>query len=503
MRGIISSHISTGSRTCIVVGGLDGVIDLDLGAYRAVLWFASGSAQPWPERLGIGPDKVTIETVENLGADRTTKVLDDLIQRDALCIPSVLLTEQVGGATSSLFLPVIDAIFAQLESHRSARFFRQQLGFPTQCNVLANLAAYVRQRAPDAWSNALDGIPAFICGAGPSLDASAGKLAEFEQHGVIFATDSALSALAKRDIHVDFALAIDPRKTPANCLPEGGRRPDRLMLASASLPAWRQTLRGDQTYFLSGRQLTEDWLEENGIHKTRACVADNCGATAFELALHLGCRPICLFGMDHAVDSLNPARWHHQQVGSGLKEQLPDLLANQRYPMVPGNFQDEIATPLFREWRGLDARCAGLPAGLVLNVIDRGARLSNTTVVRPADFSVADHRERKSSRLTALAPATQVREPDVLLLLDGIRQAAATAMPAFAEARDALSRGQRTRVAALLIQAFTQKPFSQLMGNYCLKVIPHLLRSEAVEDSQWDRLITETQELLGLAGKLY
>jgi hypothetical protein len=502
MRGIISSQVFPGSQTCIVVGALDGVADLDLCTCKAVLWFASGSAPHGLERLGLDPERVTTETVERLEGGRTLKVLDDLIQRDALHMPSVFLTEGVRGASSRLFLPVIDAIFAQLESHRGARFFRQQQGFPTQFNVLTNLPAYVRRRMPNSWAGALDGIPAFICGAGPSLDTSAAKLAEFARHGVIFAADSALSALDKLGIHADFALAVDPRKTPANCLTPGGRRPDRLMVASASLPAWRQTLAEDRVYFLSGRQLTEDWLAENGIPKTATGVTENCGTTAFELALHLGCRPLCLFGMDHAVDGQDTTRWHHKHFNSALQQPLP-LPQDRNYPKVPGNFQDEIPTPFFREWRMLDARCAKLPAGLVLNVIDRGARLRNTTLVRPSDFSVDDHSGTKTARLARLAPAESIPESNCQQLFDVIRRVSAAAKPTIAGAREALQRGQRGQVATLLIQAFMQKPFSQLMGNYCLKVIPHLLRSEAVDDDRWNQLITETGELLGLAGNLH
>jgi hypothetical protein len=416
-------------------------------------------------------------------------------------MPSLFVTEGVSGESSRFFAQAIDAIFAQFEAHRGARFFRQQQGFPTQFNVLTNLPAYVRRRMPGSWAGALDGIPAFVCGAGPSLDASVAKLKEFAQRGVIFATDSALTALDRLGIPADFALAVDPRKAPANCLSPGGLRPDRLMLATASLPAWRQTVAEERMFFLSGRQLTEDWLAGNGIQKTLTGVTENCGTTAFELALHLGCRPLCLFGMDHAVDCQDATHWHHQDFSDGLQRQLyrpkgADL------PKVPGNFQEEIATPFFREWRMLDARCAGLPALLVLNVTDRGARLRNTTVVRPDDFSMAAHSRTKTPSLSLLAQAESIPEPDFRRLFDAIRSIAATASPAIAEAREALRRGESGHVAKLMIQAFGQEPFSRLMGNYCLKVIPHLLSSEGVEGGQWNQLITETEELLGVAGNL-
>jgi hypothetical protein len=467
-----------------------------------VLWFASGENPRWPERLGIGPEKVTVQSVDHLDSSRALRTLDDIIKRDALRIPSVVLTEGVGGPESTLYLPVIDAIFAQLEAHRSARFFRQQQGFPAQLNVLANLPAYVRRRMPNSWAGALDSIPAFICGAGPSLNTSAAKLAEFAQHGVIFATDSALPALAKREIPADFALAVDPRKTPANCLPREARPPNRLMIASATLPSWLETVAEEQTLFLSGRQLTEDWLVANGVPKTAAGVTENCGTTAFELALFLGCRPLFLFGMDHAIDGNDATHWHHADFSNGLECQQLQARSSD-YPTVPGNFQEKVATPFFQEWSKFDSRCSGLPRGLGVNVIDRGARIRNTTVVRPADFALASRGESKAARLARLGAADSIPEADARKLFDNIRRVAAATNPMIAEAREALKQKQLNRVAGLLVHAFTQKPFSQLMGNYTLKVIPHLLRSETVECDQWDQLITETGDLLALAGNLH
>jgi len=498
MRGVVYSQISPGSQTCVVVGPLEEVADLDLSGYGSVLWFAPGVAPRWPADLGAEAENVIVQTVERLDEDQTLRVLEDLILRDALHLPSIFLTEGGQGGSAPLFLPVLDAVFAQFESHRGARQFRQVQGFPMQCNVLTNLPAYVRRRMPDSWAGALDGIPAFICGAGPSLDASVAKLAEIARHGVIFATDSALPALDKLGIQADFALAVDPRKTPARCLPSGARRPDRLIVATATLPAWRQTVAEERTCFLTGRQLTDDWLAENGVRKTAAGVTENCGTTAFELALHLGCRPLCLFGMDHAVDSQDATRTHHQHFADGPGEQA-HLPPDRDLPKVPGNYQDEIATPLFRDWRVLDARCAGLPAGMVVNVIDRGARFRNTTLVRPADFSLDGRSETKTARLAQLAPAVSIPEPNARRLFATIRRMAGAVEPTIAGAREAFRLGQRGRVAALMVQAFSQKPFSQLMGNYCLKIVPYLRNPDKIGDIQWREFLAETGALIGLA----
>jgi len=58
--------------------------------------------------------------------------------------------------------------FAQFESHQRARTTRQKDGFKWQSQLLANLGFYARRRVPASWAGALQGLPAFICGAAPA-----------------------------------------------------------------------------------------------------------------------------------------------------------------------------------------------------------------------------------------------------------------------------------------------------------------------------------------------
>ncbi len=59
-------------------------------------------------------------------------------------------------------------------------------------------------------ANATHGTPAVICGAGPSLKASAPALKELERRALIFAGGSTLSALKSLGVIPHFGIALDP-----------------------------------------------------------------------------------------------------------------------------------------------------------------------------------------------------------------------------------------------------------------------------------------------------
>ncbi len=500
MRSLASTQISPRAQTAVVVGAVDGLENLDLRGYRSVLWFTRDSASS-VARFNLGPGETLIEPVNTLDATRTHASIDNLIRRDALHLPSLFVTDEVLEPDAEPFAPVIDALLAQFESHQRARTTRQEDGFLWQSHLLENFSAYARRRVPDTWAGALQGLPAYICGAGPSLDASLPSLKIFAKEGVIFAADSALKALAHVGVTADFAVTVDARKLPEKCLAPGHASAGRVILAGISPSSWQYSVAERKLHFLSGRQLSEDGLHRMGIRKTAIGVEENCGITALALALHLGCGPIYLFGMDHAVDSKRPNRWHQRHADPSLELKTP-LNSNRPLPKVPGNYQDEIATPLFREWRALDARCAALPAGTLFNVTDRGARLSNTTLVHPEVFAPLEGGGAKEPRLDALDSPDAFDEVTWADARTALHVIAERATGILLEARQELAAGNHLGAADRLATMFREKEFSLLFGNFSLKLMPHLVRPERVDAEAWTQLIAECEMLVERAREL-
>jgi hypothetical protein len=372
-----------GATTCIVIGQPEADLVTELARYRHVLWLTdSNSAQTVrTHRVAKSFQRVL---VDELPADGIETVLTQFIGYDARHLPSLYVMNGVQDRNTTAYSTVIDAIHEAFQSHHVARVTRQKDGFTWQKHLLQNVSAFVQRRLPAAWEGALHGQPAFVCGAGPSLDVTAPRLAAIADRGVVFAADSALRALARHGISIDFAVSIDAAKQPAKCLAPDSL-PERVVLASVSPPAWCDALPIDRCFFVSGRQVTEDWLATQGVVRTATAAQENCGSTALELARFLGCAPIYLFGLDLAVDSANPASRHNAAADATIYTNSGFNPA-QQLPTVPGNYAARVPTFAAGDWRALDERLAEWPAGLVFNVNDRGARYRNTTLVHPDQF---------------------------------------------------------------------------------------------------------------------
>jgi hypothetical protein len=495
MGGLLLERAFPGATTCVLVGELDSGSDIDLRSYRSILRFVADS--------GNAPALRTAATVETIAlADavpsRVSTALESFVRRDPRHLPTLCVTDAALAWPAEPYQRLLDQVHTTLEAHHRARVTRQQDGFLWQKHLLENLPAYATRRVPESWSGALRGCPAFVCGAGPSLDATAPKLAAIANGGIVFAADSALRALARHGVRVDFAVSIDVAKQPEKCLAHGPA-PSRVVLSAVSPPAWRQAVPAEAQYFLSSGQVTLDWIAQHGIARTAIATTENCGSTALELARFLGCAPIHLFGLDLALDSTNPAQRHHAGVDATLYAKS-NFNAAQEFPRVPGNHAREVLTHVFGDWRALDERLAGWPADLVVNVNDRGARLRNTTIVHPDRFTFESPVTDKVCALAGLAvpsaPDASVMHEAFSRLGDAGRHGASQ-IPAL---RAALERGGPPAVVAALRPLFAAQDFGRAMGAFSLKIMPHLVPPVEGDTAFWHALLDELAELAHLAG---
>jgi hypothetical protein len=481
MSGFLVERTYPGATTCIVIGGLAGCDTSAFGACRHVLWWAHEDAAS-PALAGA------VERVA-LSAPDPGAVIDAFLRRDPRHLPSLYVTHR---ATDSAYAAVLAATHAALESAHRTRVTRQKDGFVWQRHVLQNAPGYVRQRLPAAWAGALRGLPAFVCGAGPSLDVSILPLAGAANRAVIFAADSALRALARHGVQADFAVSIDAAKVPDKCLPPDCP-PARVVLASVSPPAWQTALPPDRQFFISGAQLTDDWLATQGAPRTTLAVAESCGSTALELARHLGCDPIYLFGLDLAVNPANQARRHQQDADPGLYTQS-NYDPTAALPRVPGNYVETVPCFALGDWSALDARLGARTGGRIFNVTDRGARLRGTTLVAPAQFSLAAAAGAKQARLDRLAGPT-ASPPAVLTRLRIASDRCAHALPGL---RATFAQSGPPALAAALRSLVLDPECGRALGAFALKLMPHLVPPTEGDTASWQTLLDEFAELAGL-----
>lgn len=478
---LLLEKLNPGATTCILIGSAAGLDAGRLRGCRQMLWWA----EP-----GVPATQFPIP-VERVAPDApdAAAVLERFLRRDARHLPSVLVG---AGGNAPAYEAIIGLVHAALEQAHRSRITRQRDGFTWQKHLLTNAPAYLGHRLPSGWAGALRGLPAFVCGAGPSLDVSIAKLAAHAERAVIFAADSALRALARHGVTADFVVSIDAAKVPEKCLPES-HRPARAVLASVSPPGWPAALGDAPYYFLSGNQLTDDWLATQGAPRTAIGVTESCGSTAIELAHFLGCEPICLFGLDLAVDPAQQARRHQRDAD-------PALYSKSNYdptatlPRVPGNYADTVPCFALGDWRELDARLAARTDRRYLNVTDRGARLRGCTVVHPDKFSLEAPAGAKASRLSALPPGIPADDA-ALARLRAVGARASQSLPAL---RRALAEGGPARLADGFRTLLRDAETGRVLGAFALKLMPHLMPPTEGDTAQWQTFLDEFAELCAL-----
>ena len=98
---------------------------------------------------------------------------------------------------------------AILEAELTLSLYRD-FGEGVLTNVFKNLDLHKRIKKGGDLKGQFNGIPAVICGAGPSLEKSFSELKEIQDRAVIIAGGSALAPLSRSHIPIHFAAAVDP-----------------------------------------------------------------------------------------------------------------------------------------------------------------------------------------------------------------------------------------------------------------------------------------------------
>jgi len=294
-------------------------------------------------------------------------------------------------------------------------------------------------------------------------------------------------------------VSVDVSKVPDKCLAGVSELPHWMCLANISPPEWGQAPLSGGAFFCSGRQVTADWLAGQGVTRTAVEVGENCGVTALALARFLGCAPIYLFGMDQALDDNDLQRRHHQVVSEDLYVES-GFNAEVRHPRVPGNYEQTVSTHIESDWRALNAALAEWPEGLVFNVIDRGARLTNTTLVAPDQWVLGGGGGEKTKRVGALTlPSSEFQLEAVLARVREVARARFSQVDALVAK---LAQGGPIAAQEGFRPLMADREFAQLMGAFSLKLMPHLFPPVEGSVAFWQELVAECRELTLLAAEL-
>ncbi|WP_194848332.1 6-hydroxymethylpterin diphosphokinase MptE-like protein [Candidatus Neptunochlamydia vexilliferae] len=176
-----------------------------------------------------------------------------------------------------------------LEEHLLLATYRD-FGIPDLTNVFTN---FQKGQRADALAGKFEGVPAIICGGGPSLEKSIPALKKVGDGALVFGGGSALKTLSAAEVPIHFAAAVDPDACH-NYFTAPLFYQNRVSATFLSLYQGPKLCVGD-----SGAFPLEEWLTD-----LPQCDAGwNVSTFAAAVAAALGCSPIYFVGMDLCVTS--------------------------------------------------------------------------------------------------------------------------------------------------------------------------------------------------------
>lgn len=479
-----------GATTCILTGRVSTSTGLEcVSRYPCVLWFVDEQGSKEVEPIPPNVHPAVIETLEPTDVDN---ILNTLLLINLLVLPDIFCRNSILQRNTPEYNFITSRIQILCEATLRTRQTRAEEGFTVQKNILQNLSKYITNRARDDWEGLLGGMPVAVIGSGPSLDVSLEILAKEREGMIVFAADSALKSLHAKGITPDATFSIDAEKPASKCIPKGSD-PGLVFLASKSPNDWQE--RSKDSVFLSGNNLTEDWLSQNNVPKTLVRCIGNCGITAVNMAAALGGSPILLFGMDCATDETGAG--HATDVDQKISRGKQHNPAGQ-HASVPGNYQKQVKTWLLSELEQLNELIVKLPENQeVWNITDRGAKLTQAKVVPPEALGLMlPVVIQKRPTLSNLRLGKEDGEVKKIML--HIQESLASMKD---EIEITLHKGDETLQWNSMLSIYKDENISMLLGTLSLKNMPHLLNAKTLADELRKEIISETQEILRLLKK--
>ncbi|MEQ2353327.1 motility associated factor glycosyltransferase family protein [Pseudoalteromonas piscicida] len=202
----------------------------------------------------------------------------------------------------------------------------------------------------------LHDIPAVVVANGPSLDANIEPLKRIQDKVIIFACNSATTALIKHGIIPDFHVALERTKSTYYFLkqhiPESMRKDLNLLVTNvmhpdvAGLFGWAgMALKPGE----SGTQMLQlsHYRNENKVLRSLSFSNPLVGNTALSYACHLGFKDIYLFGVDNGY--IDPEH-HHSKASFYYSEEGETVIEPTKIGgqvRIPGNFCETVLSDEF------------------------------------------------------------------------------------------------------------------------------------------------------------
>lgn len=293
-----------------------------------------------------------------------------------------------------------------------------ELGGIIQENIVRNLPTLLNTPNISAIYQILTDIPAFIVGAGPSLDRNIEQLSQIEGKGVVIACDTVLAKLRNHGITPDIMISTDPTYLNEKHFRGMEELGETVFVYSPSVyyPIL-QKLKGTKVNIPLASSRILSTLKEVFGNTSTIKTGVNVGQTCFNLARFLGCDPIVLTGLDfsfspqggktHTSETALQRNIYVSETPGKMKVELitekPELEEFEPI-LIPGNQQETVATNKF--WfaylRSMEEEIRSTQAK-VINCTEGGAKIQGAEVDTLANtisqYCTTDHKVRDSLQM--------------------------------------------------------------------------------------------------------
>lgn len=193
-----------------------------------------------------------------------------------------------------------------------------------------NLLEMLNAKFGQALAGSFKGVPAIICGAGPSLEPHLDQLRQLQNHALFFGSGSGLNILSRAGIVPNFGVGVDSTSTQVSRLSTNFAFQVPYFYLNRFNHEALKMVHGEKLFTRGGIRLHAlDWFDEQlGVNVCERVPSGMSSSNfAFEIALLLGCNPIIFVGMDlcykdetkrySAGVTAHPAEMlkHHQEIG--------------------------------------------------------------------------------------------------------------------------------------------------------------------------------------------
>jgi len=194
------------------------------------------------------------------------------------------------------------------------------------------------------------GVPAIICGAGPSLDKHTETLKDIKNRAIIFAGGSSLNALLAKGIRPHFGASLDPNPQQYDRI----RRQERQEIpfffkmrmnhdAFKSLHDAKLYLPGNPGY-----PITSVLDQRLGIESEDIVEGYNVLHMTMDLARKMGCNPIIFVGMDLAYTGMKLYAGDVVTFSELSEEDMKREIGDENHAIVRN---DIYGNPIYTLWR--------------------------------------------------------------------------------------------------------------------------------------------------------